>query len=208
MIKKRHLGVFVRNKGAYLPIVMGVVVIVVLISAQMGSFITSHYQNLSTSIQQERAMELAKKSAVSIERLFQQSSEQPEVIDSITDDDGKVSILDNKVWADVLSDYKLTLEKDPISKVNLQWWQQPESWWKTYATTITTDQISADLLQQGNSYVVVEYLKKYDFNEDLSLRRNYSTGIYASVYRITAAGFSHDGQRTIVSSVYLKTYAF
>ncbi|HBF08372.1 MAG TPA: hypothetical protein DHW71_09310 [Gammaproteobacteria bacterium] len=198
-----------RISGFYLPVIFGVLAVVIVMSTQLGLFLSDYYQNITVKMQKDSAFEIARKSVLAAERALDSTNVHPDILATLRDaSDGTVSVFEREVWEDTLITYDLTLAKDPISNDSLKWWQQPESWWKKYTYQLNNEQISDELLGLGRGYVAVEYVKKYDFDDDFSLSRNYSSGIYASVFRITAAGFSHSGQKSIVTSLYVHTYAY
>lgn len=197
-----------KQKGFHLPLVLGIIVIVVMLSTRLGFLLTSYYQDQDEHMKQDVAFLLARHALNTVESAILNSSQIPLIsTELMTDDEAVVSVFNGVVWNDDLPDYQLGVATDSVSGLSLEWWQQPESWWKAHTPLLEAPAISAELSAKGRAYFAVEYLREYVFSSDISVNDE-SSGIITQIYRITAAGFTNDGKRVLLTTLVNSTYGY
>lgn len=197
------------EKGYLLLTILGILVVVIFSSTHVGKLLFENYKNLNLKSSGDFSYDIALGTLEAVEKQFSTNPNQPKVYLS-TDGgvNGYASVFAGEVWGTGFADYKLVLGQDPISSKQLSWWQQPQSWWAQYAHELDANELSSTLLETGKGYSIVEYIGPYIFNEDLTLVSRTGGNITSHVYRITAAGFSNDGSRAVLSTTLVKTYVF
>jgi len=178
----------VKQQGAVLPSVLGVLLLVFLLSATINNTVASQ-QKIGQAYQDQRfAEQQAQFGLVIAERAVLALDDQPTAQASLqTSPAGQVEL---NIIGNALSDYALSATTNLLTGQRLDWSEQPSRWWQQYANThqgnTPAGNLSADPSQ--SAYSIVEEYQQDTNGQELGQARHYYATPTKMLYQITSRG--------------------
>lgn len=191
------------SQGAVLPTVLGILALILVISGQLTDAVLTQHKTNTAYKAQMAAESLAAFAMDTTEQELITSQNRPAVSTTLVALNGQNQLIQGLIWQKQLDNYALLINTNQLTNAALDWTQQPQRWWDTYANNYTQN-LSANTTQ--TAYSIIEEDEIDLSGADLGQALHHYAGPSKVLYQVTSRGSSGNLGVSRLRTTVAKTY--